>query len=63
MGKQKIHRNCGGVIKNHVCTKCKMKFGKLRRFFFTDSDDVEEPFNEREHRRRVREGRDIRGEQ
>ena len=59
MGKLKIHRGCGGTIKNNVCTKCNRKFGKMRRFLMTEYDEKEEPFNEREHRKRVREGRDI----
>jgi hypothetical protein len=62
MAKLRIHKGCGGVIKNHVCTKCKLKFGRVRRFFLTEYSEVDEPFNEREHRRRVRRADDIRGQ-
>lgn len=57
MGKLKIHKGCGGSIKNDACTRCGKKFGRLGRMF--SIEEREEPFDERAYKRRIREGKDI----
>jgi len=60
MGKKvRIHKSCGGVIKDNVCTKCKKKFGVVTRTFGDYYYEEEEKFDEKAHRRRIKEGRDI----
>ena len=63
MAKFRIHKRCGGTIKDNICTKCGHKFGKVARFFAAYYDEVEVPDKEtmtpKKWRRRIRRGEDI----
>ena len=62
MGKIRIHKNCGGAIKNDVCTKCHKKFGLRDKMFTSYSEEVNDPadeFDPRKYRKRIRYGEDI----
>lgn len=62
MGKLRIHKNCGGAIRNNECTKCHKKFGLVKRFFAQYYDEVDKPvegFSPKKYRRRIRKGEDI----
>lgn len=60
---QRLHVGCGGVLLKRICTKCgEVKPKKsLGRAIFGEGPLVseKEPFDERDHKRRIREGRDI----
>jgi hypothetical protein len=58
MGK-KIHRKCGGTIKSGKCTKCGKTWGIVGRMFSGEIEDKREGFDEREYRKRIKDGRDI----
>jgi hypothetical protein len=62
MGKFKVHKHCGGVIRNNQCTKCGKKFGLVKRFFaqyYDEVDQLVEGFSPKKYRRRIRKGDDI----
>lgn len=63
MGKVRLHKNCGGAIKNNQCTKCGRKFGVVKRFFaqYYDeaNDEKDEGFDPNKYRKRIRKGEDI----
>jgi len=59
--KVRVHKNCGGVIHNDKCTKCGKTFGRFTRTFGDYYEEKDEPFDAKNHRRRIKEGRDIWG--
>ena len=63
MGKIRIHKKCGGAIRNNECTLCHKRFGKMARFFAAYYDEVEvpdkEPMTPKKWRKRIRRGEDI----
>jgi len=59
MKKLRYHKNCGGVIRNNRCTRCGKTWSKIKGFFAGDVEEREVRFNEREYKRRIREGRDL----
>ena len=62
MGKIRIHKNCGGAIKNNVCSKCHKQFGLRDKMFSNYSEEVDDPeekFNHKKYRKRIRNGDDI----
>ena len=62
MGKIRIHRNCGGAIKNNLCTLCHKQFGlrdKMFSNYWEEIDDPKDKFNHKKYRKRIRYGEDI----
>lgn len=56
---KRLHRGCGGIIKNNVCTHCGHKFGKIERITGFGIQEKEERFSERDYRQRIRNGDDL----
>lgn len=59
MGKVRIHKGCGGAVKNGKCTRCNKKWGKLAGWLSGDIEEKEVTFNERAYKKRIRDGRDL----
>ncbi len=62
MGKIRIHKNCGGAIKNNVCSKCHKQFGLQERMLSNYWEEIEDPgekFSHKKYRDRIRKGDDI----
>ena len=56
--KVRFHKGCGGAIRNDVCATCGKKFGRLDKVLGLEFEEKEVPDWD-EHRKRIREGRDI----
>ncbi len=61
----KVHKNCGGVIKKDVCTKCGHKFGVTDKLFRDNTEEQDIPElgktpSQRDYRARIRRRDDIR---
>ena len=56
----RIHKGCGGHIKQGRCKKCGQPFSKLSLFLGKGIEYKLEEFSSDDHRRRIREGRDLR---
>lgn len=54
-----IHKKCGGVVENRRCSRCGKVWGKVKYIFATDIEIRRKQFNPEEHRKRIREMRDI----
>jgi len=59
MVKEKIHKGCGGFIKDKKCSKCGKTWSKVGGFFEVGIEERNVKFNEAEYKKRIRQGRDI----
>jgi hypothetical protein len=56
----KIHKNCGGAIKNGKCTKCGKEWGIIKRAVAEDIvDPLPDKFDPDAYRRRIRNCKDL----
>ena len=57
---KKIHKNCGGLVKDRTCQKCGHKWGRIGYLFPSDIEEVEVPrFDPKAYRERIRKGKDL----
>lgn len=59
--KARVHRNCGGLIVDGVCTKCGEKQKGLLKKIFGEGPLIERDpkFNPKKYKERIRRGDDI----
>jgi len=55
----RIHKGCGGEVRNRRCLKCGKKWGLAGYLIASDIAEKEVKFDEKEYKKRIREGRDI----
>jgi len=55
----KVHKGCGGEIKNRKCAKCGKTWSRLGYLLTGEVAKKGAGFDEREYKKRIREGRDI----
>ena len=56
---KRTHKGCGGEVHNRKCSKCDKVWTRTQSFLGQGIKEVEEKFDPKEYRRRIREGRDI----
>lgn len=56
---KKIHKGCGGEVKDRKCLKCGKVWSKFKYFLASDIEEKQEKFDEKEYKKRIKEGRDI----
>ena len=59
MGKEKFHKECGGIIKAGVCSKCGKTWGKVSKFLEVGIEKKSVKFDEAGYKKRIRQGKDI----
>jgi len=55
----KVHKGCGGEVKNRKCLKCGKKWGLASYLVTGEIVEKGVKFDEKEYKKRIREGRDI----
>ena len=56
---KRVHKNCGGIVKDKKCLKCGKKWNSFKDFFDVGIEGVEDKLDEREYRKRIRDGTDL----
>lgn len=54
-----IHKDCGGEIVKRTCLKCGKKWGAIKYLFDKNIEIPDGKFDPQEHRKRIRERRDL----
>lgn len=56
---KRIHRGCGGEVKNRKCLKCGKIWSRVKYYLASDIEEKQVSFDEGAYRKRIRNGRDI----
>lgn len=56
---KKIHKGCGGEVKDRKCLKCGKVWSKFEYFLTSEVEEKREKFDEEAYKKRIREGRDL----